>query len=71
MKATFEYNLPEEEAEVRQLINCGNLWSALWEFDNRLRSIVKHGTDQNLDEETVEEVRSMFHSCLGDHDITL
>ena len=44
MKATLEFNLPEDQEEFR-LANEGATWGSLvWELDDSLRDAIKHET---------------------------
>jgi len=47
MKATLEFNLPEERDEHLQAVMAGRLWCALGEVSQLLRSHYKHGADVN------------------------
>jgi hypothetical protein len=40
MKITIEY---DNEQEAIQALNAGNWQQAMWQLDQNLRSIVKHG----------------------------
>jgi len=42
MKAILEYFLPEENSDFQAAINGENYKSALWEFDQLLRSEMKY-----------------------------
>ena len=45
MKATLEFNLPEERDEHLQSVMAGRAWGALGEVSQLLRSYYKHGAD--------------------------
>ena len=49
MKAILEFNLPEENIEFRAAINGENYKSAIWDFDQLLRSEMKY---KELSDET-------------------
>jgi len=59
MKATLEFDLPEERHEFLQSARAGDYYCALWDFGNELRSISKHGRE-GFDEETVDKIRQIF-----------
>lgn len=42
MKATLEFNLPEEKHEFESAVKGGAAISVLWEFDQILRTRVKY-----------------------------
>jgi hypothetical protein len=51
MKATLEFNLPEETCEFKLASNACEMHSALWAIRNDLRSKSKHGhTFKNAEE---------------------
>ena len=53
MKATIEFNLPEESNEHLRTVQSGYAWSALHDIDYMLRNLLKHGDDRY---KTVEEL---------------
>ena len=64
MKATLEFNLPEDQEEFR-LANEGATWGSLvWELDDSLRDAIKHGTKfmgAEVDHDTLQMVREQIH----------
>jgi hypothetical protein len=70
MKATLEFNLPEEQEQYRMACLGPNVFFAIADFDNKLRSWSKHGGhDFNDPDEAVSEIRKLLHQCLADEDI--
>jgi thioredoxin-like negative regulator of GroEL len=67
-KAIIEFNLndPEDADAHYRCANALNLVTALWEIDNRLRSIVKYDSG-----ETVEQFREEFYNILQENSINL
>jgi hypothetical protein len=53
MKATLEFNLPEDAHEHMRAIQSNHAWCALYEIDSMLRNLLKHGDDRY---ETVGEL---------------
>jgi plasmid stability protein len=53
MKATLEYNLPEDTQEHLRAVQANHAWSALYDIDSILRNLLKHG---NENYKTVEEL---------------
>jgi len=53
MKATLEFQLPEDQNEHIRAIHAGEAWSALYEIDGMLRNLLKYGNDRY---KTVEEL---------------
>jgi hypothetical protein len=51
MKAILEFDLPEENADFKSAINGHNYKNAIWDFDQMLRSEMKH---KELSDETYQ-----------------
>jgi hypothetical protein len=51
MKAVLEFNLPEENSDFKAAINGSNYCSAIWDFDQLLRSEMKY---KELSDETYQ-----------------
>lgn len=66
MKAILEFDLPEDRAEHAAAVN-GSKWKALlWEIDQWLRGIAKHGSDQVK----VSEVRERIYEEMRDDNLS-
>lgn len=58
--ATLRFNLPEEESEFNAA-NQGRLAKvALWDIDQKLRSLLKHGEPTPAQAVLAEEIRGMI-----------
>lgn len=53
MKATLEFNLPEDTYEYMRAAKVNDAWMALYEIDNMLRNLLKHGDSRY---KTIEEL---------------
>jgi hypothetical protein len=73
MKAILEFDLPEEQEEFDVANNGWKFKSAIWEIDNKLRSILKYEQDSHTEQELYcyEEIRSFLHNTLKDKNIDL
>ncbi len=60
MKATLEFNLPEENPEFDLAMNGPKYHSALWDIENKLRQWVKYETAPESVEMLIEEIRWMI-----------
>lgn len=70
MKATLEFNLPEEASDHMDAVK-GWAWKALvFDFDQQLRSWVKYGTPDGKPM-SVGDVRDALHAALNDADLSL
>ena len=45
-RVTLTFRRPEHEQELREALNGGRYKAVLFELDNWLRSVVKHGEDE-------------------------
>jgi len=71
MKATLEYDLPDEQQEFQDAVN-GIRWKvSMWELDQRLRAIEKHAPDSMDDNEYKAycKVREMLRECMSENGI--
>lgn len=57
---TIRYNLPDEQHEY----DCARLGSkmaaCIWDIDQRLRSLIKHGDPSEETEKLADEIRQMI-----------
>ena len=63
MKATLEYNLPEDRIEHQRAVHSGEAWSALYNIDSMLRNLLKYG---NNDYKTAEELAHALRAEISD-----
>lgn len=66
MKATLEFNLPEEQQEFEQASNGWRYHSVLWDFDQWLRGEYKY---QGI--EAAYVIRQKLHEFMDDNKISL
>lgn len=71
MKATLEFNLPDEEAEYYCAIKGQDMLNVLWELKSELRSMLKYGELPDAQYEIVEKIQEFLISSLNDHEINL
>ena len=73
MKATLEFNLPEEKHEFEYACS-GNDWAQLVvQLDNHLRNKIKHAPD-SMSEDTynaLKETRNEIHKLLENYNLKL
>lgn len=71
MKATIEFNLPEEDAEFYCATKGTDMLNALFEIEIELRKLYKY-EELNEDEwNMVEKIRASFYEILDRNDINL
>jgi hypothetical protein len=71
MKATLEFNLPEEQAEHYCAIKGADMLNVLWELKSELRSMLKYGDLPEQQYEIVEKIQDFLISSLNDNEINL
>jgi hypothetical protein len=71
MKATIDFNLPEDRADFEYAIN-GHRWaSVLWELDNELRAHIKHSDRWTPEQkEAMQKVRDTINELMIENTIT-
>lgn len=72
MKITIEY---DNEQDAIQALRAGNWSHAMWQLDQEIRSIVKHGYIGNrqahdLEMEAYNKCREMLRETMIDNDLT-
>ena len=71
MKATLEFNLPEDQAEFDFAIQGSKMYSALWDISQELRTLWKY-EELNEDEwNMVDRIREKFNEIINENQIQL
>ena len=60
MKASIEFQLPEERDEHIRAVHAAEAWALLDDIDQELRRIVKYGSEITRDQ-LAEEIRSQIN----------
>ena len=60
MKVILEFNLPEEESDFRAAINGKNLKSITYDYDEKLRRIIKYNDLSDDEYQTYQKCRDML-----------
>jgi hypothetical protein len=71
MKATLEFNLPEEQDELDGANNGWKYRAALSELDGDLRSALKYNAFPEWDADTVNLIRTHLWEILNDRNLPL
>ena len=72
MKATLEFNLPEDQYEFNNAIKGGDWKDVCWQMDQYLRKRIKY--DESLSEEQLrvyEGVRDEFNRLMIENNVDL
>ena len=62
--AILRFTLPEEEVEFRTATQGRAAKSTIWDIDQKLRSLLKHGEPTEEEARLAEEIRGMIPSEL-------
>ena len=57
---TIRYSLPDEQADYDAARLGRQMVAVIWEIDQRLRSLLKHGDPSEETERLAEEIREMI-----------
>lgn len=71
MKATIEFNLPEDQTEFDMATNANKYYSALFNFQQYLRNKLKHEDLTPEQESIVAVIQSDFLQMLYDEEVIL
>jgi hypothetical protein len=71
MKATIEFNLPEEQAEHYCAMKGADMLNVLWELRSELRDMLKYRDLPGQQHEIVEQIQQSLIDMLNDYDINL
>ena len=70
MKATLEFNLPEDELDLSNAINGNKFKLILWDMDQHLRNIVKHSENEEA-VEIAEELRNKLREYFSEYNVSI
>jgi hypothetical protein len=65
---TLRFKLPDEEYEYKRAMMGSAALALLWDIDQHLRGLIKHGTISAETKEELQRVRNMIHE---DSDVRL
>jgi len=71
MKATIEFNLPDDDAEYYCATKGTAMLNALWEMQQEVRKIWKYEELNEDESNMVERIREKFFDILRENDINL
>lgn len=71
MKATLEFNLPEETTEYKRANQSQDMFAAIFHFSERLRGYRKYGHDFKTADEALEAINILLHDELSIRYISL
>ena len=71
MKATLEFNLPEEQAEHYCAIKGADMLNVLFQLRIKLRGMLKYNELTNEQYEIVENIQEYLMDILNENDVNL
>lgn len=71
MKAILEFNLPDDQHEFELATQGANMYSALWDISQELRTMTKYEELSEAEWDIAERIREKFHEILSDNNIKL
>lgn len=73
MKATLEFNLPEDQHDFYCAVNGAKWMSAMWELDQYLRNQLKYEAEQLSKDKlnAIKEFRIKLHEILTEEGLKL
>jgi hypothetical protein len=72
MKATLEFNLPEDKHEWNNAVQADAMFACLWDLSQELRTMWKYQQYQTEEEYAiVESIRDKIYEILNEHNINL
>lgn len=63
---TLRFTLPDEQHEFDQARLGRSACGTLWDIDQRLRALLKHGDPSEAEARLAEEIRQMIRDGCGD-----
>ena len=71
MKATLEFNLPEDQHEYDLVVSASQMYNALWDISQELRTLWKYSELDEKEWKIVERIREKFFDTLQENEINL
>lgn len=71
MKATFEFDLPEDQHEYDVMNQASKMQRMLWEFSEQLRSWEKYGHQFTSADNAVYSIREEFYKMLNNYEVNI
>jgi hypothetical protein len=73
MKATLEFNLPEDQPEFNNAIKGGDWKHVCWEMEQYLRRNTKYASDDTKEEvlQALENAREFLNNLMVDNNVDL
>jgi len=66
IRVTYDFDYYEEQSELKELMAAQHARGALWEVDQELRNILKHGDHEWLADEGVQNYLEKLREMIWD-----
>ena len=70
-KATFTFDLPEEQNEYEVMSQSHKTQRFLWEFSQQLRNWQKYGHEFKDADHALEKIRAEFYVLLNNYEVNI
>lgn len=70
-KATFSFNLPDEQNEYEVMSQAPHMQRMLWDFSQQLRSWQKYHHDFKDANDALDKIREEFYRLINEHNINI
>lgn len=71
MKATLEFNLPDDSEEFEAATRAKAVLGAIREFDDWMRTQIKYATLPEDEVAVWEKIRDKLHGCFSDETVSV
>jgi hypothetical protein len=71
MKATFEFDFPEDEREYEVMNQAHKMQKVLWDLSEALRTWEKYGHQFNSADNAVYSIREEFYKILNNYQVNI
>lgn len=68
MRATFEFDLPDDNEDYKLHYQASDLHCAIWDYAEWLRGICKHGDPDSVN---AEKCREKLYELLNERNVTI
>ena len=69
MKATLEFDMPDDQPEFETAINAQKMKDLIWDFGEQLRGWDKRGHNFKTADDAVDKIRDYFIKRINDYNL--
>lgn len=71
MRATLQFNLPDDQHEYEIAVQAPKVQSFLWDFSQQLRAWQKYHHDFKSGDDALDKIREEFYRLINEHNINI